>query len=990
MRTPADLPRRERLAPRGRAALIVLAVVVFVLVTSLRGIAGFWTDYLWFDSLGLTTVWSGILGARIALGVIFTALFFVLLWSNLFIADRLAPRFRPAGPEEEVVERYHELVGERTGLVRAGVALTFAVIAGLPVAGQWNEWILFTNSQTFGASDPQFGRDVGFFVFQLPFLTFLVDWAFAALVIVLIVTAVAHYLNGGIRVQTPAQRVTPQVKAHLSVLLAVLALVRAAGYYLQRFELTYSDRGVVRGAGFTDVNAQLPALNLLILISLAAVVLLLVNIRRRGWVLPILAVGLWAFVAVVAGGIYPAFVQRFQVEPAESSREAEFIRYNIEATRAAMGLDNVEVDAFDYNESLDADDLQDNEGTIRNVRLLDPGVVDDTYQRLQGLTTFYEFPDLDVDRYEIDGEITQVVISARELARDRVPQDSWEARQLAYTHGFGIALSPANAVTGTGRPLFIVGSLPQPEDTPEVLQMEQPAIYFGERIGGYSIVNTERDEVQPVGTEGTGRYEGIGGVEVGGFFRRAAFFLRFADPNLVISNLIGNESQILYIRDVRDRVETLAPFLHFDNDPYTVLLDGRIVYVIDGYTTSNRYPYGQPGNTADLPGGSGLNHEFSYVRNSVKAVVGAYDGDVTFYVMDPEDPVINAYRDAFPRLFTDLEDMPEDLRQHLRYPEDLFRVQTMLWGRYHLDEPEEFYEQRAAWSVAQDPGASIVPDTPGATADPQTGQLTPRRRARIEPYYQLMRMPNDDDESFVILRPFVPFSENDNRNELSAFMVAHSDFDDYGRLRVYTMPAGNLPDGPAIVASNIASNEEIAQRVSLLDQRGSEVRLGNLLLIPVNQSLLYIRPLYTQAAADTAVPELRNVIVAFGGQVVMRPTLRQALEELFGSAPETQEAEPERDDDLPGDETPAPEAGDDDDVEVGDDVGELLQRASAAFAEAEQALRDGDLALYQRRVREAQRLVERALDQDEGGGGGTDAGPTTTTTTTEPPGDATA
>ncbi|MGH2686091.1 MAG: UPF0182 family protein, partial [Actinomycetota bacterium] len=487
MRPASDLPRRrprQRTGNRTRIVLIVVAIALFVLITSLRAIAGFYTDYLWFDALGYTDIWSQVLSAKIVLAIIFTSAFFALLWCNLFIADRLAPRFRPAGPEEEILERYHELVGRRTGMVRVGVSLLFALIAGAGVSSRWNDWLLFTNRVSFGVKDPQFDTDVGFFVFQLPFLDFVVGWLFAAFIIILFVTAGAHYLNGGIRVQTPLQRVTPQVKAHLSVLLGVLALIKAADYWLQRYELTFSARGVVDGASYTDVNAQLPALNLLILIALFAFVLFIVNIRRRGWVLPVIAVGLWGIVFVVAAGIVPAFVQRFQVEPAESDKEREYIERNIEATRSALGLDDVEVDEFDYDDDLTAAELRDNAQTIRNVRLLDPNVVDDTYQRLQGLLTFYRFPDLDIDRYEIDGQTTQVVLSPRELDRSQVPQQSWEGTHLAYTHGFGLAMAPANAVTETGRPDFIVRDLP-PETPPEI-PLEQPAIYHGQSIGGYS------------------------------------------------------------------------------------------------------------------------------------------------------------------------------------------------------------------------------------------------------------------------------------------------------------------------------------------------------------------------------------------------------------------------------------------------------------------------------------------------------------------------
>jgi uncharacterized membrane protein (UPF0182 family) len=506
------------------------------------------------------------------------------------VADRIAPRFRPTGPEEELLERYHDVVAPRANLVRGGISLVFALIAGAGTASQWNSWILFRNRVDFGVKDPQFGMDIGFYVFELPFLSFLTSWLFAALVIILIVTAAAHYVNGGIRVQISGERVTPQVKAHLSVLLGALALVRAVGYWLDRYELTFSSRGAVDGAGYTDVNAQLPAIQLLLLISLFAAALFLYNIRRRGWVLPVVAVGLWAFVSIVMAGLYPAFIQRFQVDPAESTREAPYIERNIEATRVAMGLDDVDTRAFDYEPTLDAPAIQANEDIIRNIRLLDPSIVDDTYQRLQADFGYYRFNDLDVDRYTIDGEVTQVVIGARELNPGGIPIDSWEGQTLAYTHGYGPVLAPSNAIDSSGRPNFVVGDIPVNGAERIGREVDQPQIYFGEDLSGYAIVDTDRDEIDyevdaPDGDEeetAITTYEGDGGVQMGSWFRRAAFALRFSDYNPLISDFVRSDSQILYIRDVRDRVETVAPFISFDNDPYPVVVDGGISYVLDG------------------------------------------------------------------------------------------------------------------------------------------------------------------------------------------------------------------------------------------------------------------------------------------------------------------------------------------------------------------------------------------------------------------------
>lgn len=1003
MRPPTEMPRREpRRGPsnRGRIILVVAVAILLFLVISVRGIAGFYTDFLWFDSLGLTSVWTGILGARIALALIFIGIFFALMWVNLFVADRLAPRYRPRGPEEEMLERYHDVVGPRAGWVRVGVAGLFALIAGAGVASQWDSWILFTNRVDFGVEDPQFGTDIGFYVFQLPFLTFLTSWLFAAFVIILIVTAVAHYLNGGIRVQTQGERVTPQVKAHLSVLLGVLALVRAAGYWLDRYELTYSTRGAVDGATYTDVNAQLPAINLLLLISLFAAVLFLINIRRRGWVLPVLAVGLWAFVSIVVGGIYPAFIQRFQVDPAESTREAPFIERNIAATRDAMNLDDVEEQVFQYEEDLTASDLQENEETVRNIRLLDPSVVNDTYQRLQAERGFYRFPgDLDVDRYTIDGRPTQVVLGTRELNPSGIPQDSWEGEVLTYTHGYGVAMSPANAVTGTGRPDFLVGDVPVRVDEGVDVDPDQPRLYFGEDLDGYAIVNSDRAEVDYLDEDGTTvsyTYSGAGGVEMGSFLRRTAFALRFGDLNPLISDFVRDDSRVLYIRDVRDRVENVAPFIHFDADPYPVIGDGRIVYVVDGYTTTDRYPYAQRADNEQLSPRSGLDHTFNYVRNSVKAVVDGYDGSVVLYVIDPDDPIVQAYRKAFPDLFADFDDMPEEIQDNIRYPEDLFTVQTNMWARYHIEDPVDFYEQTGGWAVAQDPGTTVQGGGGTTAVTNAAGETTGTRERRIDPYYLLMRLPDREQEEFVMLRTFVPVSENDERKELTAFMVAKSDPGSYGELSVYQLPTTQV-DGPAIVAANIASEQEIAREISLLNQQGSTVILGDLVLIPIEQSILYVRPLYVQASGQTAVPELKNVIVAYGDEVVMRPTLELALTEIFGASPETLEdvdvVDSEQDEPLPsedqepGDVPGEPDEGDADGTTTtttppptteppapGDEtVDELLARAGETLERANEALAEGDLGAYQDLVDEAADLIRRAQLQSgepppEGGG----------------------
>ena len=948
MLPPSERARRPGRTLRSGRLVLALAIVVLLLaLVSARGVAGFYTDYLWFDSLRFTSVWSGVLFAKVSLVLALTAVLFALLWANLIVAQRLAPAVRPPGPEEQALTEVHALLERRPAVVRVVISLVFAFLLGLSGAGRWNDWILFRNRVDFGVSDPLFDRDIGFYVFQLPFLSFLTNWAFIALVVVAIVTAAAHYLNGGIRLQVRPPRVTPGVKAHLSVLLGMVALVKALNYYLDRFQLAFSTRGAVEGATYTDVNAQLPALNLLIFISVLAALLFLYNIRRQGWLLPITAVGLWILVAVVAGSLYPAGVQRFRVEPAESTKEARYIERNIEATRAAMGLDDVDVREFAYNEELSADALGRNAETVRNVRLWDPQVLQRTYQRLQEVRTFYRFTDVDVDRYPVADEVTQILLSARELNPESLPSDTWENRHLAFTHGYGAVLSPANSVTSDGQPDFLVKNIP-PQGEPVIAQ---PRLYHGEAIGGFGIVNTGRDEIDYLredGTAVTNRYEGTGGVGIGSIVRRAAFALRFGDVNPVISGFMTADSRILYIRDVGERVRKIAPFLQYDHDPYPVVVDGRITWLIDAYTTTDRYPYAQQADTNRVDARSDLHRRFNYVRNSVKVAVDAYDGKATFYVVDPADPIAAAYAKAFPRLFSTADEVPDELRAHFRYPEDLFRVQTNMWGRYHIGEPNEFYSQSDRWNIAQDPGAA-APVGPGATSPPAASG-----ERRMDPYYLLTRLPAEPRGEFLILQPFVPFSQDDSRRELSAFMVAKSDPAEYGKLEVFVMPRDRQVDGPAIVNARINQEPEVSQLITLLSRAGSEVLLGNLVIIPVEQSLVYIRPLYVQATGANAVPELKKVIVAFGDRIAVRDTLQDALVAVFGNAPETREEGPST--------GPAPPTGAPGDSALSEEARRLFDDAARAFAEADAALRNGDPVAYAGKVQEGRQAFERARE----------------------------
>jgi len=974
MPPPEDLlPGRSSRRFRGRLLIAVVVACLAVLALSLRGMAGFYTDYLWFDSLDRTDVWGQVLTARIGLTAIGAALFFAVCWLNLAVADRCAPGTRTQGPEEEMLAAYRQIAAGRTRLIRTAVSLLFALFAAGGVGSNWEQWLLYRNRQDFGISDPLFDTDIGFYVFELPFLSFVVDWAFAAFVIIFALTAIGHYLNGGIRFAVPAgaQRVTPSVKVHLSAILAVLAVIRAADYWLQRYELTVSQRGVVDGALYTDVNAQLPVTHLLIAISLSAVVLLVINLWLRGWVMPILAVGLWAFTSIVMGGLYPAFVQRFQVEPNETAREAEYTLRNIDATRSAYalvpGVDLTEID-FDYTKELTAADVRDHADTIRNARVLDPLVTHPTFERFQAQREFYRFHgspvdrtsleiSLDTDRYLVDGRLTQMVLGVREL---RLGDQPWEREHVRLTHGYGLAMARANATTSEGRPDFLAGGLPVEVDPALDLGLARPQIYYGEGIGGYALVDATVDEIDYVDS-GTNenvptRYEGDSGVDMGSFLRRSAFAMRFGQIEPLISSFVGGDTRVIYIRDVHERVRRLAPFLEFDADAYPVVVDGSVHYVLDAYTTSDRYPYSQQAENSRLVDESGLSGgAFNYVRNSVKAVVDAFSGEATFYVMPVDDPVIDAWRGAFPDLFTDFEEMPESLRDHLRYPQDLFRVQTNMWARYQVSDPESLVIGSERWAVAQDPGRRVVTGSTEAVIDAETG-LAFDREQRVDPYYTLLNLPGEDEASFVTLRSYVPFDEKDDRRELVAFTVGETRSDGSTRLVTYEITSPDAP-GPVLVASSIAQEEEISSRLTLLDDSGSTVEFGDLLLLPIADTILWVRPLYVAAEGTSSVPTLEAVIatVGEGEKIAIGEDFSDALSQLFpgerfddvlGIDDLAGSDSVAIDDDAPGPDDDADPDDDDGDADGSDagsgsgDAGaeELLAEIAALFAARDDAL----------------------------------------------------
>ena len=869
------------------------------------GVALFYTDYLWFDSLERTDVWQQVLLYKVLLVAVLAAIFAAILWVNLVIAQRLSPyRLNIFKDGDDSTSRMlKEAITNHPNIFRLLVTILFSVFAVLGVHTQWEKWILFANSQSFGIKDPQFNTDVGFYVFQLPFLSFFTDWLFSAVFTILLVTSLLYISSGGLRIKllqsewggvyksirTPDKSTLPSVKAHVSVLLAVLALIKAFQYWLERFELTISTRGVVDGALYTDVKAKLPALELLTMISVFAAILLLVNISRRGWILPILSVGLWAFVVFVASQLYPSFVQRFQVEPNVTDREAIYTERNISNTRTAYGLTagiNIEEKKFAYEDTPTAQQIRNSRQTLQNARLLDPYILTDTFNKDQSERDFYSFPQvLDVDRYNVDGELTQVVLAARELNLDESSlseSNSWERQHVVLTHGYGLAMAKANVTTSRGSPEFVVGGLPVETDPSRIgINLEKPQIYVGENMPGYALVGAARQEVDYVdenGKEVYYDYTGDGGVNIGSPLRRLAFALRFAQIDPLISGYITGKTKVIYIRDVRERVQRIAPFLHLDSDIYPVVHNGRIHYIVDAYTTTDRYPYSQRADISGLSTVSGLNRpNVNYIRNSVKAVVDAYTGDVELYVMPGDDPIIEAWRSAFPELFSDFTDLPEELKSHLRFPNDMFTVLTNMWAKYQVSTPKAFIIGTEFWAVAQDPGSSVSAGGAIETIISEEGVIS-RREQRVSPYYSLIQLPEEEATSFVALRTFVPVSQDDGRKELTAFMVGETKPDGMSRLISYKLPG--LAPGPAIVASNISTNPEISKELTLLNEQGSTVRFGDMLLLPVENSILYVRPMYVQAQV-TQIPLLARVIVSVGDRTAMGQTLSEALSALY-------------------------------------------------------------------------------------------------------------
>jgi uncharacterized protein len=962
---------------RRRWPLALLAGVALVAVAAPR-VASFYTDFLWFRSVGYRERFLDLLYTRFGLGIASGIAMAALVWGNLWLVRRLQPELRYPSEAEELIERYRRAAEPVYGAAALAVALGAGVLAGVALVGQWRTYLLWANGGSFGLEDPQFGRDLGFFVFDLPFLTMVNGWLFSAISATILLVGGAHYLLGGIRPQAPGQKITAAANVHVSVLLAALVAVRAWGFWLDRYHLSYSDRGVVTGLSYTDVNASLRAFTLLTAIAAVCVLLFLANTRVRGWILPSAGVAILLVASLVLGGAYPAAIQALRVNPQELPRERPFIERNLAYTRYAYAIDTAEesldgsgghvtYESFPAAVDLDRDEVNANAGTLEAIRLWDPATLQTTYNQLQELRPHYEFRDVDVDRYTIDGEPQQVMVSVRELDVSDLQEPSWQNRALAYTHGYGVVSSTVSTAAGNGQPEFLSRDIPN-QGVPE-LDLEQPRVYFGELPPPYSIVGTQEDELdfeREDGGQAFNRYDGRDGVPIGGPLARLAFALRYAEPNIVLSGLIESDSRILFNRGIRQRVQLIAPFLQLDHDPYPIVVDGRIKWVQDAYTTTDMIPYSERVDLGEVTrvrerrtqlvqavDGSlveqeeildliALQGQANYIRNSVKAVVDAYDGTVELYVTDPDDPLIQAWDRAFPGVLTPADQVPEEVAAHFRAPEDMFRVQARMLQRYHIPDATGFYTASDRWELPTD--SAFAANNDGQAGNERT----------FPPTYQLLRLPGDEDEDFSLIQPFVPA----NRPVLSAYMAARGDPDELGQIRILQMPTTRTVFGPEQIFGRINQDPEVSELITLLGQVGAEVQYGNLIVVPVADSLLYALPLFLRAEQGE-IPELREVVLVYGDEVVVEDDLDRALESLFGDLPDVLEDVPA----LPSDEGAADEGdevtGEDAAPALDGDVRSLVAAAVEAFAAADAALAEGDLGTYQEQVREAEALVEQ-------------------------------
>ncbi|WP_250556588.1 UPF0182 family protein [Pseudonocardia lacus] len=887
MRPPVGAPTLTR---RTRILLIVAGILVLLLLGGSRLIS-FYVDWLWFGEVGFRDVFTTVLFTHIVLFLIGGLLIGGLVALSLAIAYRSRPVFVPVSGPEDPIARYRTVIIQRLRLFGIGIPVLVGVIAGVAAQGNWETVQMFLNSTPFGVTDPEFGIDIGFYAFQLPFYRYVLDWLFVGIAVSFVVALIAQYIFGGIRLTGRAGQVSAAARAQLAVLAGVFVLLKAVAYYLDRYELLYSDRAqpIFTGATYTDLNAVMPAKLIMLFISIICAAAFFAAVFRRNLQLPAIATVLLVLSSVLVGAAWPQVLQQFVVAPNANEREAVPIERNIAATREAFGIDEVKQVDYSGTSEVDAAQVRQDKATVSNIRLLDPAKISQTFTQLQQRRTFYGFPsNLDIDRYEVDGELQDYVVALRELDSTGLAgnQQDWINRRLVYTHGNGIVVAPANQVNAVledsggqgGLPNFTSIDLSNHESPsiPEPLRVTEPRVYYGELIEGYSIVGGEPGGAPMEYDSDTERstYTGQGGVSVGNVFNRMVFALLYGERNILFNGSINENSKIMYVRDPEERVKNVAPWLTTDADPYPAVVDGRITWIVDGYTTLENYPYSQKISlgeaTADTLGQNQLdaNKDVSYVRNSVKATVDAYDGTVKLFAFDESDPVLQTWMKAFPGTVEPTAAISPSLREHLRYPEDLFKVQRELLSKYHVDNPSEFYGGVSFWDVPSDPTVQ-APNTSG------TGDAQP-------PYYIVAGSPdgqNPDTATFQLTSALV-FQQ---RQFLSAYMSVSSDPDTYGEMTVLQLPPDTTTFGPQQVQTRFLGAPEVSEQLNILQRNQTTIEYGNLLTLPVAGGLLYVEPVYIERAnQESSYPQLARVLVSYNGRVGYDANLADALDEVFG------------------------------------------------------------------------------------------------------------
>jgi uncharacterized protein len=938
-RPPIGMPKLSR---RAKILLSIAGVVILVLLVGAR-LLDTYVDWLWFGEVGYTSVFTKVLVTRLVLFFAIALLVGGLLALSLTIAYRSRPVFVPVSGTDDPLARYRSTIVQRVRLFGIGIPLAVGLIAGATGQSDWQPVQMMLNGTAFGTADPEFGKDIGFYAFTLPFIGWLITWLYVSVIIALIGAVITHYVFGGIRLGTKGENFSGPARVQLSVIAGVLVVVLAVDYFFDRYELLFSTRNeLFDGATYTDLNAVLPAKLILMFIAGFCAVAFFVGVFVRNLQLPAIAIVLLILSSILVGWAWPTALEQFSVKPNAAEKESKSIGRNIAATKHAFGLTNDRVDIEDYEGVTKAEpsEVRADKGTIPNILLLDPSILSNTFTQREGGENFYGFPEkLDVDRYTVDGKEQDYVVAARELDPNRLVdnQTSWINKHLVYTHGNGFVAAPANKINSAlaegestgegGYPVFTVSDLDAVKQKRQMdIPVKEPRIYYGELATDYAVVNS-RGEYDTASDQNY-RYKGKGGVPIDGAFNRFVFFAHYGERNILFSGDIGDGSKIMYNRDPRTRVSKVAPWLTVDGDPYPAVVNGRIQWIVDGYTTLENYPYAQRTElgeaTADTLSGVARqeNRTISYIRNSVKATVDAFDGTVNLYAIDDKDPVLRAWEQVFPNTVKHGE-LPAELREHFRYPEDLFKVQRELLAQYHVDNAGQFFSTQTFWDVPPDP-----------TGENEASASAPNQ----PPYYVLAQAPGQDKPTFQITSAMTLL----NRQFMAAWVSVSSDPQDYGQFRVLRLPTADQPKGPVQVQNEWRSTDEVTENRTLFNNPNVNVRYGNLLTLPVADGMLFVEPIYIEQKDENAFPQLARVLVYFGGKVGFAPTVDEALDDVFGEGSSDGTTPPEEGGDTstspPSSEEPPP-SGEDSGA-----VSNAVQDIADALARLKEARQNNDFA----------------------------------------------